>query len=226
LLFLDSKACNNNAMSQVKGFAFEEQCSMSAGAKLSISASVFWLVAGVTSYLEGKAWQSEREERDSPLSEAEASQTTKPSANYGFLKRASDSAPSGAKRGMLGDGGSMHSIAESQATDLTEPLEPVSLSANYGFLKRASSLLLSRNRASLVPDGDSVLSEAEAQEANQAQRSANYGFLQRASSSAPSRGREEATSDVGSTPSETEPQTTDLTEPLVPKPNYGFLEQI
>ena len=217
-LLLDSNACHGNTMAQVRGVTFEEQCTMSAGAKLSISATVFWLVAGITSYLEGKAWQSECEERNLPegslLSEAESSQANKPLANYGFLKRLS------------GDGGSMHSIAESQATDLMEPLEPSAQSADYGFLRRASSVLFSRNRGRVVPDGDSVLSEAEAQGANQSQYSANYGFLQRASSSAPSRGGDGATSDVGTVSCEAESQAADLTEHLAPKSNFGFLEQI
>jgi len=227
-LLLDSNACNDNTMAQVEGVTFEDQCSLSAGAKLSISAMVFWLAAGVTSFLEGKAWQSECEERrlasSSVLPEVD-SQATKPLlANHGFLKRASSSTSSQNKRGVSQVEGSMHSNEESQATDLTEPLSP---SADYGFLRRASSLLLSRNREREVPDGSPVPSEAESQTqaADLTEPSANYGFLRRASSNVPSRNREGAISNVNSVVSETEPQVTDQTEPLVPTANYGFLRR-
>ena len=72
---------------------------------------------------------------DSVLSEAEAQGTNQSqhSANYGFLHRASSSAPSRGGDGATSDVGTVSCEAESQAADLTEHLAPKS---NFGFLEQ------------------------------------------------------------------------------------------
>ncbi|KAL7536503.1 hypothetical protein ACHAWF_005484 [Thalassiosira exigua] len=61
LLLLQSNVCKNNALVQLgqSGVAFEDTCSIATGAKLGISALVFWAAAGACS---GVAYQAEQEE--------------------------------------------------------------------------------------------------------------------------------------------------------------------
>mmetsp|Transcript_3714 Transcript_3714/g.8190 ORF Transcript_3714/g.8190 Transcript_3714/m.8190 type:complete len:223 (+) Transcript_3714:150-818(+) len=60
LLFLSSKACNDNPLVAWKDVVFPDKCAISTGAQCCISAMVFWLAAGATSMMEQKALKEER----------------------------------------------------------------------------------------------------------------------------------------------------------------------
>ncbi|KAL7542536.1 hypothetical protein ACHAWF_007197 [Thalassiosira exigua] len=62
LLFLQSNGCKDNVLASFGDFAFPETCSISKGAKLCISALVFWAAAGVSSFLAHNAEKAERSE--------------------------------------------------------------------------------------------------------------------------------------------------------------------
>lgn len=63
LLLLSSAACTNNVLVQnasaeyypMRGVTFPDTCSIATGAKLTISATVFWAAAGVASYMAHRA---------------------------------------------------------------------------------------------------------------------------------------------------------------------------
>ena len=64
LLFLNSNACKDNGLvdeNLASGtIEFPDQCSLGPGAKIVISATVFWACAALTSFQEWKAQQEER----------------------------------------------------------------------------------------------------------------------------------------------------------------------
>eukprot|EP00584_Thalassiosira_punctigera_P003777 CAMPEP_0172537464 /NCGR_PEP_ID=MMETSP1067-20121228/9057_1 /TAXON_ID=265564 ORGANISM="Thalassiosira punctigera, Strain Tpunct2005C2" /NCGR_SAMPLE_ID=MMETSP1067 /ASSEMBLY_ACC=CAM_ASM_000444 /LENGTH=222 /DNA_ID=CAMNT_0013322769 /DNA_START=79 /DNA_END=747 /DNA_ORIENTATION=- len=66
LFFLNSKACKGNLWVQLKGditgVTFPDTCSISKGAKLTISAMVFFFAAGVTAFVAHKAEKKEIED--------------------------------------------------------------------------------------------------------------------------------------------------------------------
>jgi len=70
LLFLSSNACNSEVLMglggingpALNGVTFTEKCSMSTGAKLTISATVFWVCAAAASFMAHKAEMSTGEE--------------------------------------------------------------------------------------------------------------------------------------------------------------------
>lgn len=64
LLLLSSNACNSNVLlglggKELRGVTFTETCSISTGAKLVISATVFWFSAAVSSFLAHRAEKGE-----------------------------------------------------------------------------------------------------------------------------------------------------------------------
>lgn len=76
LLLLSSNACKNNMLVKgidavnLSGIVFPETCSMAAGAKYIVSATVFWFVAGIASFTANKAAKTECEEEvDDSLTE-------------------------------------------------------------------------------------------------------------------------------------------------------------
>ncbi|KAL7528890.1 hypothetical protein ACHAWF_002751 [Thalassiosira exigua] len=60
LLFLQSNGCKDNVLASYGALDFPETCSISKGAKLCISALVFWAAAGVSSFFAHQAEQAER----------------------------------------------------------------------------------------------------------------------------------------------------------------------
>ena len=70
LLFLSSNACNSDVLRGLGGSSgpaqndviFDEKCSMSTGAKLTISATAFWVCAAAASFMAHKAEMSTVEE--------------------------------------------------------------------------------------------------------------------------------------------------------------------
>jgi hypothetical protein len=68
LLFLDSAACKANPLLDGLGsIIFQETCTISTGAKIFISATVFWAAAAVSSFKEQKAFEEELAEMDPDL---------------------------------------------------------------------------------------------------------------------------------------------------------------
>merc|ERR1712161_151621 len=66
LIFLSSKACNDNALVALGDeLDFPITCSLSTGANLCIAALVFWVAAAVSSFMEGKALEEESKEGSS-----------------------------------------------------------------------------------------------------------------------------------------------------------------
>lgn len=64
LLFLNSDACESNALARlfddaVRGVEFPETCALSTGGNLVVSSMVFFLLAGLTSFLANKAEKDE-----------------------------------------------------------------------------------------------------------------------------------------------------------------------
>ena len=64
LLLLASNACDSRVLTglgtpQLRNVTFEETCQMATGAKLVVSATVFWFCAAVTSFLANKAERAE-----------------------------------------------------------------------------------------------------------------------------------------------------------------------
>ena len=64
LLLLASNACDSKVLTglgtpQLRNVTFEETCQMATGAKLVVSATVFWFCAAVTSFLANKAERAE-----------------------------------------------------------------------------------------------------------------------------------------------------------------------
>ena len=64
LLLLSSNACNSNVLTGLGGpslsnVSFEDTCSISTGAKLVISATVFWFSAAVASFFAHRAEKAE-----------------------------------------------------------------------------------------------------------------------------------------------------------------------
>lgn len=69
LLLLSSNACNSDILgglgdSTLSKVSFESTCSMASGAKLVISATVFWFSAAVASFLAHKAEMAEMSEAE------------------------------------------------------------------------------------------------------------------------------------------------------------------
>merc|ERR1712127_572714 len=67
LLFLSSSACNSGVIEEVLpaqsiGWDIAANCSMSTGAKLSISSMSFWFASAVTGFLAHKAEKAEMNE--------------------------------------------------------------------------------------------------------------------------------------------------------------------
>lgn len=68
LLFLNSNACKNNDLASWSGIVWSNKCSIAAGAKCIISATVFWAAAALSSFQEEKVLKEEQNERVQPVS--------------------------------------------------------------------------------------------------------------------------------------------------------------
>ncbi len=78
LLFLDSKVCKNNPLVDWgTDVIWPDTCSLSTGANCIISATIFWICAGLCSFQELKALEEERNEVE-PVSLTQPPALTEP----------------------------------------------------------------------------------------------------------------------------------------------------
>lgn len=68
LLFLNSNACKNNNYASWSSITWSDNCSIDTGAKCTISATVFWFAAALSSFQEEKAVKEEQNQGAQPVS--------------------------------------------------------------------------------------------------------------------------------------------------------------